>query len=248
MKLTTLNLQGFIDWQNREPEIVDYLKATDPDVILFQEVVFIPTISAFTQVQLLNQKLNYPYEHSAVTRLQPSHDYETFREGLAMLSKYPVLKTDTVVLKQAAGDEHNRIMQLIDIQIRDRVVKLANVHFSLTDTVDYATAHLVEALEIIADKKEERIIAGDFNIDHLETLSELWQDRYRSSTKVPYISYPSQNKRNDYILVPKTYEFLDIATSTDGLSDHRAVTVHIETVATVTATDEFIPRLVGDRA
>jgi len=248
MKLTTLNLQGFIDWQNREPEIVDYLKATNPDVILFQEVVFIPTISAYTQAQLLNQELHYPFEHSAVTRLQPSHDYETFREGLSMLSRYPVLKTDTIVLKQAPGDEHNRIVQLIDIQLHDQIVKLANVHFSLTDTVDYATAHLVETLEIMADKKEERIIAGDFNIDHLEKLAELWQDTYRSSTAVPYISYPSQNKRNDYVLVPKTYEFLDIATSTDGLSDHRAVTVHIETVAPVTTVGEPRPRLVGDRA
>ena len=87
MKLTTLNLQGFNDWLHREPEIIDYLKATDPDVILFQEVVFLPAISAFNQVQLLNKKLNYPFEHSAVTRLQPSHEYETFREGLAVLSK-----------------------------------------------------------------------------------------------------------------------------------------------------------------
>jgi len=248
MKLTTLNLQGFIDWQNREPEIVDYLKATDPDVILFQEVVFIPTISAYNQVQLLNQKLNYPFEHHAVTRLQPSHEYETFREGLAMLSKYPVLKTDTIVLKQADGDEHNRILQMIDVLKDGQVVKLANIHFSLTDTVDYATAHLVETLEIIAERGEERIMAGDFNIDHLETLSELWQNHYESSTKIPYVSFPSQNKRNDYILVPKTYEFLDVATSTDGLSDHRAVTVHIETTAPVTSAPETRPRLVVDPA
>ena len=249
MKITTLNLEGFADWQRREPKIIDYLNIVDPDVIVFQEVVFIPDISAFNQVQLLNQKLGYPYEHSAVTRLQPSRVYETFREGLAMLSKHPILKTDTVILKKADGDEHNRIVQMIDIQMDGHVVKLANVHFSLTDFTDYATAHLVETLEIIANKDEERIIAGDFNMDHLELASEIWAEHYTSSTKIPYISFPSENKRNDYILVPKSYEFTDISTSGNNLSDHRAVTVKIENLASFKAmNDGAIPRLVVDRA
>ena len=245
MKLTTLNLQGFTDWQHRETEIIEYLKTTDPDVIVFQEVVFIPTISPFNQVQLLNQKLGYAYEHDAVTRLQPSHEYETFREGLSVLSKHPILKTDTIVLKKAAGDEHNRIVQLIDLQINGHIVKIANVHFSLTDFTDYATAHLVETLDIIASQGEERIIAGDFNIDHLETLSEIWQERYDASTKIPYISFPSQNKRNDYVLVPKDYEFIDVSTSSDQLSDHRAVTVKIQNLSPAKDVNEgAIPRLV----
>ena len=230
MKITTLNLQGFVDWQQRKPEIVAYLKETDPDVILFQEVVFIPDISPFNQVQLLNQELQYPYEHSAVTRLQPSHEYRTFREGLGMLSKHPVTKTDTVVLKKEFDDEHNRIIQMIDMVVDGAVVQLANVHFSLTDDVDFATAHLKETLEIISDKDEKRIIAGDFNIDHLETLSDMWSDKYEASTKTPYVSFPKMNKRNDYILVPKPVTLGEVTTSGDTLSDHRAVTATIDTL------------------
>jgi endonuclease/exonuclease/phosphatase family metal-dependent hydrolase len=230
MKLTTLNLQGFTDWHQRKPEIVDYLKTTDPDVILFQEVVFIPEISAFNQVQLLNKELEYPFEHSAVTRLQPSKEYTTYREGLSVLSKYPITKTDTIVLKKEPGDEHNRIIQLVDVLMNDDSILIANVHFSLTDDTDFATAHLKETLEIIADKDEERIIAGDFNIDHLEQLSDIWSEHYEASTKVPYISYPTMHKRNDYILVPKPFTFKDLSTSGDTLSDHRAVTVRIDTL------------------
>lgn len=230
MKLTTLNLQGFVDWQARKPHIIAYLKKVDPDVILFQEVVFIPTISPFNQVQLLNQELGYPYEHSAVTRLQPSHEYETFREGLAMLSKYPVAKSDTVVLKQEEGDEHNRIIQMVNVIKDDMLFLLANVHFSLTDDQDFATAHLKETLEIIANKDEERIIAGDFNMDHLEDLSALWSDQYTATTKTPYVSYPAMNKRNDYVLLPKPFEFKSISVSGSDLSDHCAVTVEIDTL------------------
>lgn len=227
MKLTTLNLQGFTDWQQRKPEIVEYLKTTDPDVILFQEVVFLPGISPFNQAQLLNQELDYPYEHSAVTRLQVGLEYPTYREGLAMLSKYPVTKTDTIVLKKAEGDEHNRVVQLADLRVGNTAVLVANVHFSLTDDTDFATAHLQETLEIIKDKGEERIIAGDFNIDHLEQLSDIWGQDYEASTKIPYISYPAMNKRNDYVLVPKPLMFAELTTSGDELSDHRAVTVEV---------------------
>lgn len=230
MKLTTLNLQGLIDWNDRKPEIVTYLTATKPDIIVFQEVVYIPTVSPYTQVQLLNTELGYAFEHSAVTRLQPSHQYPVFREGLAMLSNYPVLSTDTIVLQKAEGDEHNRIVQLIDIDVNGAIVKLANVHFSLSDTIDYATGHLKETLEILKMRGEERIIAGDFNLDHLESVAELWNDLYEATTKVPYISYPTMNKRNDYVLVPKVYNFTDLSTSGDSLSDHRAVTIKIDLV------------------
>lgn len=227
MKLTTLNLQGFIDWEQRQPAIEAYLQSIQPDVILFQEVVYLPDISTYNQVQILNDTLNYAFENCAVTRLQSSKAYGTYREGLAILSKHPIVKADTIILKQALGDEHNRIVQLIDIRVRDDIVKLANVHFSLTDTVDFATAHLKETLEILSSRNEERIIAGDFNIDHLEELSDVWSDQYRASTEVPYISYPYMHKRNDYVLIPKKYSFTDISTSGDELSDHRAVTTEI---------------------
>jgi len=228
MKLTTLNLQGFTDWQNHKPAIVAHLQQINSDIILFQEVVFIPEIAPYDQVQLLNQELHYPYEQTSVTRLQDSPHYEVFREGLGILSKYPIVASNTLVLKHAEGDEHNRILQMFDVLIGDKRVKLANVHFSLTDTIDFATAHLEETLQVIEAQNETRIIAGDFNIDHLEDLSNLWSRDYTSSTYIPYISFPAENKRNDYVLVPKAYELISIETSQAELSDHRAVTAEID--------------------
>ncbi|MBC7746506.1 endonuclease/exonuclease/phosphatase family protein [Pedobacter sp.] len=229
MKITTLNLEGFTDWEARKPNIIAYLKDAAPDVILFQEAVFIPEISIYNQVQLLNETLAYPFEHSAITRLQTSVVYETFREGLACLSKLPVIKTDDIILKKASQDKHNRIIQCIDVVIDGKIVKLANVHFSLTDTIDFASAHLSETLSIFAARGEERIIAGDFNLNHLESTAELWQERYVASTRFSYTSFPSLNKSIDYVLVPKRYEFTSLAASADGLSDHRALTVDIKT-------------------
>lgn len=228
MRLTTLNLYAFNDWEQRKPEIINYLKEADPDIVLFQEVVFLPDLSPYNQMQILNQELGYQYEHSAITRLQDSPHYDAYREGLAMLSKHPVTKSNTIVLKKAEEDEHNRILQLVDVLIDDRTVKLANVHFSLTDEKDFATAHLTETLEIMNGHDEKRIIAGDFNMDHLEDLEHMYGDSYEASTKVPYISYPSMNKRNDYVLVPKPFTIKELTVSNDRLSDHTAVTVDID--------------------
>jgi endonuclease/exonuclease/phosphatase family metal-dependent hydrolase len=228
MKLTSLNLQGFTDWEQRKPEIVDYLQAESPDVVLFQEVVFIPEVSPYNQAQILNEDLKYTYENSAVTRLQPSPNYKVYREGLAALSKHPMTKVDTLVLDQELDDEHNRIIQLIDINLGDRAIKLANVHFSLADTTDFATPHLKETLAILDMRGEERIIAGDFNMAQLDTAADELKDKYEASTITPYISFPTMDKRIDYFLLPKPYSFVDITTSSDGLSDHRALTVNID--------------------
>lgn len=230
MRITTLNLQQFIDWKTRQPEIIKYINSIKPDIIVFQEVVFLPDISPFNQVQLLNQELKYPAIQSAITRLQASTEHETYREGLSMLSKFPVVQADTLILKQAPGDEHNRIIQLLDIEMNGQIVKLANVHFSITDFIDFATAHLEETLEILESRGEERIIVGDFNLSNLEESADKWSDKYRCSDEVEYITYPDMNKRIDYFLIPKTYTFKDIVISPDGLSDHRALTADIELV------------------
>ncbi len=227
MKLTTLNLQGFTDWAARQPAILDYLRRTNADIIFFQEAVFLPELSPFNQAQLLNQTLQYPYEHSSITRLQVGLEYQTFREGLVVLSKFPIVKTDAIILKKAPHDELNRIIQLVDVVMGDQIIKLANIHFSITDVEDFATAHLEETLSILRGRQETRLIAGDFNLDSLDASAPLWQDEYTTSATIPYISYPQMAKRNDYILIPKHDVFRDMFISGDSLSDHRALTVDI---------------------
>lgn len=248
MKLTfgSLNVQSFTDWKTREPAIIEHFEKTTPDVILFQEVTFLPQIDPYTQVTLLNQSLQYPYEATHITRLQDSHEYETYREGLGILSKWPILKTETLILKQQTHDEHQRIVQLVDLLCHKKVVRLAHVHFSISDNDEnLPRQHLYELLEILTARGETRIIGGDFNMNDIELHTDLWQDDYISSSVTPYITYPSMNKRVDYFLLPKSYGFLDIQTSGDGLSDHRALEVSVtDTVQTHTLLDRVIRRSV----
>lgn len=227
MRIMTLNLQGFDDWNTRRPEILSHIKQTKPDIIFFQEVVFLPEVSLLNQVQDLNQNLGYLSEHSVVSRLQVGLHYPTYREGLAAVCKFPIIKTDTIALKKDPLDEHSRIIQFVDVMVKNVIVKFANVHFSLTDTTDFATAQLEEALAIIKSRDEERIIIGDFNINDLGASAAIWQDTHRASTEFDYVSYPGMNKRNDYALIPKSSTFTSLSVSGDTLSDHRALTVDV---------------------
>lgn len=227
MKITTLNLQGFDNWEVREAAILAHLESESPDVVLFQEAVFLPEISPYNQAQLLNTRLKYPYEHSVISRLQTGHDHPVYREGLAVLSRYPIARSDALSLTRARGDEHQRIVQLFDISFDEHVVKLANVHFSITDNFDFATPHLQETLAILRARGEQRIIAGDFNLNNLDASSHLWQDDYVASTVFDYVSFPDEHKRIDYFLVPNSYSLSTITTSGNNLSDRRAVTATI---------------------
>ena len=226
--ITSLNLQGFDNWDARAPHILTYLQSVSPDVICFQESVYLPSVSAYNPAQVLNKELGYPHEFSDITRLQVGLEHPVYREGLTTLSRQPAAKSETLILKQAEDDEHNRIVQLLDIQIKDGpLIKIAHIHFSITDIVDYATAHLKEVLTILESRNEKRVIIGDFNLTHLEESSELWGSDYISTCDTPYITYPTKNKRVDYALVPNEFSIDSIDISKDGLSDHRALTVTI---------------------
>ena len=154
-----------------------------------------------------------------------------YREGLAILSKYPITSSDTLILKHENQDEHYRILQLVDAMIDGEVVRFGHVHFSITDFVDFATPHLKETLEIMKARNEKRILIGDFNLTHLEDSSDLWDKDYKATTEVDYITYPTWHegpKRTDYALIPNEYSFDSISVSGDGLSDHRALTVTVD--------------------
>ena len=216
---------GRIGWQERAPLIVEYIQSTDPDLVFFQEVVYLPEESSLTQTDELNKKLGYEYEQSVVSRLQTSPKYESYREGLSILSKYPIIYSETLVLKQNEHDHLQRIVQFLNINKDGEIIKYANVHFA--ENPEMAYENLEELLGIIESREEKRVIIGDFNMPDLKH-TPLWQNDYVSSTDTFYISYPTLNHRDDFVLVPKGGEIKEVSVSPDGLSDHRALTAEIQ--------------------
>lgn len=237
MKLTTLNLYGFFDWKERETNILTYLQKTQSDIIFFQEAVFLPSESIYSQPAILNEILAYEYVHIAIPRLQDSVHYPEYREGLAVLSKFPIVKTEVLSFKKKLADPHQRVVQCIDVKVEDKIVKYANIHLSVGE--EFSMPQLEELFEIFKARGEKRIIVGDFNMSNLEAHADIWGNDYSLSTNTPYISFPGKNECIDYFLVPSLYSVEDVEVSGDGLSDHRAVTIVL--------TSQIEPDTISDR-
>jgi endonuclease/exonuclease/phosphatase family metal-dependent hydrolase len=230
MRITSLNLQGYFDWRDRQPAIVAHLRALQPDVVIMQEDVYLPDISPLSPSEALNKELHFPFRHSAITRLQTSPSTPYYREGLTILSKLPIVNSQVLVLKQDPRDEHQRIIQCFDVQTKEGVVQCANIHLSIEDNFPFPVTQLREMFEILSRRGERRIIGGDFNIRDLEAHQALWQEDYTATTAIPYVSYPAENKRVDYYLIPNDYTVTNMAISaTEHLSDHRTLTIDVQT-------------------
>jgi endonuclease/exonuclease/phosphatase family metal-dependent hydrolase len=229
MQLTilTLNLAGYKDWAVREKKVIEALNQANADIVLLQEVRYNPSISPLTQANYANSLLDTPYAHSVsdVSRFYAPSVGEPYREGLAMLSRFPLHDPETLALAKAPDDKHTRMIQNVDVDINGTTLGLANVHFSNNQ---YSASQLEETLNILSMRDKVSIIAGDFNILDINTQRAGFDDKYSVSTDTTsYISFPIENATLDYILLPKAFHFVSIKTL-EGISDHNGVLVVVE--------------------
>ncbi len=228
MRITTLNLWGYTGWAYRKDNVIKFLKECDSDVILLQENVLKTELSPDSQVTSLAEELGIPYRIQTLTRLLPTAEHIPFREGLGILSKHPIISSEAIASKKDPRDSSDRIIQLADIQTPDGILKVANVHLSITDEIDFATPQLKELVTILKTRGEERVVGGDFNIHKdigIENFTSLWEPEYKLVSTENLITYPPTNERIDYFLLPKSYKLVKETLSPDGLSDHRAITI-----------------------
>jgi endonuclease/exonuclease/phosphatase family metal-dependent hydrolase len=221
MKVISLNLAGYKNWAERESNIISFLNESDADIVFMQEVKFDKSQSSYTQSKYLNTKLTTPYQYSQanVSRIFITNDRES-REGLAVLSKHPIVDSEVIVLAKRPDDKHTRIIQKVSVQIDNQNVTFTNIHLSNND---YSDEQLAEVLDILKAAGTKSIVLGDFNIHDIHTVSNLYSADYHTSMDfTPYVSFPSESATFDYVLLPHGYSFSSLKLG-EGLSDHNAL-------------------------
>ena len=227
MKVISLNLAGYKNWAERESKIVSFLNESDADIVFMQEVKFDKSQSSYTQSKYLNTKLAapYPYSQANVSRIFITNDMES-REGLAALSKHPIIDSEVIVLAKRPDDKHTRIIQKVSVQVDDQIVTFTNIHLSNNA---YSDEQLTEALQILKDTDTKSIVLGDFNIHEIRTVSDLYSADYHTSMDfMSYVSFPSEVATFDYVLMPHDYTFTSLELG-EGLSDHNALVFEFTT-------------------
>ena len=83
MNITTLNLAGYLHWNECETDIISFLNTSHSDVVFLQEVKLDTAYAPMPQSVYLNAKLETPYPHSqsAVSRFYQSSDGSQQREA-----------------------------------------------------------------------------------------------------------------------------------------------------------------------
>lgn len=240
VKLMTLNLFRYHDWDERKDNIVALLNKVSPDIVVFQEVLTNHAFSDFPQSDYIADKCGYKYRSFAPTLLRmTSRDKDGNRnqqasEGQACISKYPITSTETYFLRQYPEYPEDVSVQFCTIEIKGHSTEVCNIHFANNHI---AYKHLDELLELIEKRKSTPLILGDFNIYKLAEYKEksrLLKTYQLSSEVAEYVSYPADGESLDYIAAPSSnYGIKDVRCSEEYVSDHKALMATVDTLTAV---------------
>ncbi len=234
IKLMTLNLWGYEQWDTREKAVLSLMKKQSPDIIALQEVRFDMTKAPTSQAAHLASKGSFPYVIYTPSlregrRPRQRTLTEGYSHGLALLSKYPVVSSELYHLSQGFNFDEPCSTLFATININGQMIDICNVHFGNAD--QESNEHLEELVKLCVTRGVQPVVMGDFNIFKLAKHSNntLLENYTLSSDELDYISVPKNNGTLDYVVIPEKYSFKSVTCPEDEVSDHRAVVTEIET-------------------
>src|SRR5438128_1636649 len=184
-----MDLQRIADVINHEhPDLVG-LQEVDRGVKRTEGVDEIAELARMTQMQ-------YAFAHNL--------DYQGGQYGVAILSRFPILKTDHRKY-QNKREAKRRGMIRIEVNVGGRMVGFATTHldYQYEDGRVFETEQL---LEFLKDQKGPLILVGDFNEEPngnaYKLMAAQFEDAWiRSKAKDAGLSYPADQaaKRIDYV-------------------------------------------------
>lgn len=239
MKILSLNLWRYYDWENRFENIVESIKEKKPDVIFLQETQLDKEKNNFSQVEILKKELQ-EYKYSIFsTIVVKTHQRgkklkNPIQHGMAILSKHPIINSFNYFLELSEDEKEHRSILCFDIEKDGKIEKMANVHFGNRE--NWAKKQLKEFINFLNLRNEKRIMAGDFNLFEMIEYSDIYKDYKLSYDFKKYQSFKDDYENGkmvekkgtlDYILIPDNYEFEKLEVIDKYLSDHSGLSSEI---------------------
>lgn len=235
----TLNLWGYHDWDNRVDAIVSLIQEHNPDCIALQEVLTNHAFSNYPQSDYIADRSGYKYRIFAPTyartnsRDRAGNRTQRASYGLAFLSRYPIVSSESYFLQQYPDHDEAHTVLLCSVEVNGFLMETCTVHFA--NSTKHADLHLNELMDLIEKRKVRPIVLGDFNIYDLSAYKNTRLKAYTLSTDVAaYTSMPSDNGTLDYIVAPESkYHFKEVTCPNVYVSDHRALLATIEPLSRI---------------
>jgi len=181
IRIVSLNmLHGFPKFEHlmqRLMVISGEIERLDADIVILQEVPW--TIKTGSAAQFLAEQtgMNHAY-----VRANGNRWTIFFEEGEAVLSRYPLINPEFMVLQPKAGFFENRIVLNITVDTPEWNIDLYVTHLTHgeADINFEQTQSLFEFIE--DDRKDFAVVAGDFNAEpdsaQIKNLQSYWIDAY----------------------------------------------------------------------
>jgi endonuclease/exonuclease/phosphatase family metal-dependent hydrolase len=142
-------------------------------------------------------KMEYAFAHNL--------DYQGGQYGVAILSRFPILKTDHRMYANKRESERRGMIR-IEVKIGARIISFATTHLDY----QYEDGRIFEAGQMLDFLKAQHgalILVGDFNVeptgDSYKLVTAYFRDAWvENKAKTAGLSYPADKpaKRIDYIL------------------------------------------------
>lgn len=210
--------------------IADVINEQHPDLVGLQEVDRgVKRTQGIDEIAELARltKMEYAFAHNL--------DYQGGQYGVAILSRFPILKTDHRVYKNKREAERRGMIR-IEVKIGSRTVSFVTTHLDY----QYEDGRVFEAeqmLDFLKPQPGPMILVGDFNVEPNGESYQLVSKQFRdvwleTKTKEAGLSYPADRpvKRIDYIMFrPKERIRATRAWTVNTLaSDHVPVVADLE--------------------
>ena len=238
LRVITLNTRhgevekGIIDGIKQASEIKKY----NPDIILLQEVdMYTDRVSQIDELQIFKNVTGLEY-----TTFGSNIDFENGGYGNAILSKYPILKSENYINTKFIKE--NRGFLYVEISINGKKIEIFNTHFPVRENERLEFAKHIN--RIVENKKStEMIIGGDFNLglapiakhvyevhnkekyDELEELKKNFKDASFKENTYPVESTEGQL---DKIMYKGSLTLKEVKRLDDKISDHYPVMADFE--------------------
>ncbi len=231
---------------NRVKKLFDILQA---DFIALQEIDYNSARSYHTNQQDELSSIGYPYAAQAINWDEtyvpfpywpPSVHFGAVLSGQSILSKYPIIGHDRVVLERVADAPFyrdalylDRLAQVVQVKVDSTYIVIINVHLEAFDQ-STRKSQFETVLELFDQYKDTypTILLGDFNsqardpnaaIQQLINRPNIGNAAYDSTSISNTYSAADPFKRIDYIFYNKKYiELIDSAVIEEfgDASDH----------------------------
>lgn len=199
--------------------IVDVINNAMADIIGLQEVErFSPRSQFVNQIRFLAANLGFYGVYGPAFSIGP------YTYGNAILSRYPILSWEVVPI---SSSREPRNFIIATISIKGTPITFVNTHLGLSHAE--RMEHIEKIIEVIGDREEPVIVAGDWNATpsspEIARIQEFLRDAHSEVGQGLGLTFPSNNPlyRIDYIFTSKHSSLQKVETIESLASDHRPV-------------------------